>query len=323
VTPDDAREREEERERTTGSGLTIVVVNYGSHELLDRNLVPVASALPGAQIVVLDNHSTIPEAAIVESMCRQHGWRSVLCRENLGFGAGVNRAVSALDSETDFLLLLNPDATLERDSILRLLDHVRTHPLDLVAPIVRRPDGRIWSAGHDLDLTTARSRSWTRRDQEGPLRHSQPWLSGACLMLSRELWDRTGGFDEDYFLYWEDVDLSRRALDAGARLLVDDQAVATHDVGGTQPTDQARRTKSAVYYYYNTRNRLVFAAKHLDADDQRRWRRSAWAAAYEVLMRGGRRQLRHPRRTVVPVWRGTRDGLRAMREHDSRRGAKD
>ena len=297
-----------------GEGLAIVVVSYGSHQLLEANLAEVSSAVPGASVVVVDNHTTAAEARSVQAVCDRHGWRALLLAENVGFGAGVNRAVACVDDRTSCLLLLNPDATLDKDSVLRLLDQVSERPLDVVAPVVRRPDGRVWSAGHDLDLETGQVRSWARRSAEGPPARSQPWLSGACLMVSREMWDRTGGFDEDYFLYWEDVDLSRRALDAGARLLVDDQAVAIHDVGGTQATDQSQRTKSAVYYYYNTRNRLLFAAKHLDADDQRRWRRSAWAAAYEVLLRGGRRQLRHPRRTVVPVWRGSRDGLRFMRQ---------
>ena len=165
MSPDDAPEQEP----TTGAGLAIVVVSYGSHELLDRNLVAVATAVPDAQVVVVDNYSTTQEAATVDTMCREHGWRPILSSQNLGFGAGINRAVSALDSEYGRLLLLNPDASMERDSLLRLLDHVRSHPLDVVAPVVRRPDGRVWSAGHDLDLGTGRTTGWARRAEEVPL----------------------------------------------------------------------------------------------------------------------------------------------------------
>ncbi len=71
----------------------------------------------------------------------------------------------------------------------------------------------------------------------------------------RELWDLVGGFDESYFLYWEDVDLSWRIVAAGGRLAVAEDLTAFHAVGATQ----AGSTKSATYVYYSARNRLRFA----------------------------------------------------------------
>jgi len=87
-----------------------------------------------------------------------------------------------------------------------------------------------------------------------------PWLSGACFAMHRDLWTTVAGFDDDYFLYWEDVDLSYRVVKAGGRLAVRQDLVAVHDVGGTQH-DVTQRAKSSTYYYYSCRNRLVFAAK--------------------------------------------------------------
>jgi GT2 family glycosyltransferase len=141
------------------------------------------------------------------------------------------------------------------------------------------------------------------------------WLSGACLLVGRAVWLELGGFDEDYFLYWEDVDLCIRAASRGCELVVDDQATAVHDEGGTQATRMAGPTgsaKSSTYYYYNTRNRLMFAAKNLGVEDQHRWVRSSIGAAYHILLRGGRRQLVHPRSTLVPAIQGTIAGLRLI-----------
>ncbi len=126
------------------------------------------------------------------------------------------------------------------------------------------------------------------------------------------LWEALGGFDERYFLYWEDVDLSWRARGLGAQLLVVRDAVAVHDEGGTQqPSHQ--RERSASYYYFNIRNRLLFAALHLDAAARRRWRQTALGAAYDIVARGGRRQLLRSRAPWQAAMRGTRDGLRLLR----------
>jgi N-acetylglucosaminyl-diphospho-decaprenol L-rhamnosyltransferase len=296
-------------------GLAIVVINYGSSALLAQNLVTVAQDLPGARVVVVDNRTSGEESRRVGELCRAQHWQALLLDENTGFGGGINIAVAtSLTSEIRYLMLLNPDATIDAASVQRLLDHVAAHPLDLVAPRIVTPTGKHWAAGADLLLEHGEMRSWLKRTGELDPVREQPWLSGACLMLSRELWARTGGFDDDYFLYWEDVDFSRRALDAGAELVVDPLATAVHDEGSTHRGDTTPRAKSPIYYYYNTRNRLLFAAKHLGLEDQRRWRRSAPAVGYQILLQGGRRQLTNPRRTLIPAVRGTIDGLRLMRQ---------
>jgi N-acetylglucosaminyl-diphospho-decaprenol L-rhamnosyltransferase len=299
--------------------LAILVVNYGSSDLLAQNLVEVSAHAPGARVVVVDNLTTVAERDRVAALCTQHGWHAILMDHNAGFGGAVNHAAAvALGPDTRTLLLLNPDAVLDGDSLARLLRRVEQDPLTLAAPLVRNPDGGVWSAGSDLYLDRGEMRGWRHRDPATDPATRQPWLSGACLMVSRELWERVGGFDEDYFLYWEDADLCRRALALGATLVLDEDAVAVHDAGSTSRAGDSRRAKSAVYYYYNTRNRLLFAAKHLSPDDQRRWRRTSAAVAYQVLLRGGRRQFRHPSRNVLPALRGTRDGLALMRRHRTR-----
>ncbi|MBV9831757.1 MAG: glycosyltransferase family 2 protein [Marmoricola sp.] len=298
------------------SHLAVVVVNYASHDLLATHLVPVARVLPGATVVVVDNFSSADEQRHVRDLCAEHGWTPVLLEQNLGFGTGVNRAVAALDAGPTHLLLLNPDATIDADSVSLMVDHVEAHPLDLVAPTVLRPDGAVWATGTDLDLETGSMLSWHRRTGTPDPARVQPWLSGACLLMRRDLWDRIGGFDDDYFLYWEDVDLSRRVLEAGGSVAVVPGATAVHDEGGThRGPDGGGRAKSPTYYYFNSRNRLLFAAKHLSGSRRRRWSLTAPRASYQILLRGGRRQFAHPRSSLVPAMRGTLDGWRAMRRH--------
>ena len=212
-------------------------------------------------------------------------------------------------------LILNPDARITAAHVRRLRGRVDAEPATLVSPVVRKPSGEPWFTGADLYLDTGQVASSRHRGDYPGRRHTQ-WLSGACLMIHARLWDRLGGFDEEYFLYWEDVDLSWRAAAAGAELLVDAGAVAVHAVGGTQPSERHNRGgrgKSTLYYRYNIRNRLLFAARNLADEDLRRWMRSTYPQAWAVLMRGGRRQLLHPAAPLRAVFLGLREGRRIAR----------
>lgn len=289
--------------------LAVVVVNYGDPALLERHLTPVAADVAPARVVVVDSFSTEEARCAVCTLCEKRGWAIVHPDTNTGFGLGCNLgAEAALADGARYLMFLNPDATIDHDSARLLLDVVAADADLLAAPTVRSASGKVWSAGTDLDLDEGEMRSWRRRPDK-PGARTMPWVSGACFVLSADLWRRIGGFDDEYFLYWEDVDFCARAHTAGARITVLTDAVAIHDEGQTQTTGP-RRTKSATYYYYNIRNRQVFAAKWLDKDQQRRWARSAVRSAFGVLLRGGRRQFLHPVEPLSAAWRGLRDGRR-------------
>jgi GT2 family glycosyltransferase len=287
----------------------ILVVSYGSHELVAENLA--RTALPErALVVVVDNYTTEDERAAMRALAQRERWELVGPDHNLGFGSGMNAAAArAAELGATSFILLNPDAYIADDGVAVLAARVAADPSVVVSPLVERPDGSHFASEMELDLDTGA----VRRARAGArFARSAPWLSGACLAIARALWDRLDGFDDDYFLYWEDIDLSVRAVAAGARLVVADDVRAVHSAGGTQSV-AAGGGKSPVYYFYNVRNRLVFAAQHLDPATQRRWRRRAIPAAWSILMRGGRRQLLHPSRTIVPAWRGTASGLAYMR----------
>lgn len=294
----------------TAGRTAVLVVSYGSSAMVAENLA--LTALPSdAFVVVVDNFTTEQERYAIRDIASREGWELVCPDGNLGFGTGMNAAAErAVARGAGRFVLLNPDAYLKDDGVARLAAAVEADADALVAPVVVRPDGRHFSSEMELDLDTGSMRR-IRDGRRYP--NSALWLSGACLAISRELWERIGGFDDDYFLYWEDIDLSVRAADAGARLSVDHEVEAVHSAGGTQSDEGTDRVKSPVYYYFNIRNRLVFAAQHLDRAGQRRWARRAVPAAWDILMRGGRRQLLHPARTVVPAVRGTMSGLAFLR----------
>jgi glycosyltransferase involved in cell wall biosynthesis len=191
----------------------------------------------------------------------------------------------------------------------------------LITPIVRSSDGRVVFSGSTVEAASGRIVG-IKPDALGTARRVVlnpgapdatdaeywPWLTAACLVVHRTLWEALAGFDDRFFLYWEDVDLSYRAQRLGARLVVRTDLVAVHDEGGTQGTRRGR-AKSTIYYRFNTRNRLAFAARHLSGRTLRGWILATPAQSWAILMRGGRRQLLHSPRPLAATIAGAAGGL--------------
>lgn len=292
----------------------VVVVSYGSSALLERNLTRTQDAVAADEIVVVDNFSSDDERLRMRELAAARRWTLVESAVNSGFGGGANVGIAAaLALGAGDVLLLNPDASIDGTAVAELRRASGEDGMAVVSPVVRDPQGRVWFGGADLYLDDGRTRGAAKRDLH-PGAERWEWLSGACLWIPQEVWNAVGGFDEEYFLYWEDVDFSRRVIAAGGRLAVAERAAAIHDEGGThRDAGQTGRAKSSVYYYYNIRNRMLFASKHLDEEGLRRWRRSIPSSAWEILLRGGRRQFAHPAVPLKAAWSGMRDARRIAR----------
>ncbi len=292
--------------------LGLVVVNYGSAHLLAHNLVESAAQAHADVVVVVDNPTGTEERARVRELARQHDWQVVEPDRNLGFGGGVNAGVeAAIAAGARDLVVVNPDAVLLAGCVHELRSADVAHNT-VCAPRIVTSEGSTWFEGADVYLDDGITRGRSKRERFAGARR-WGWLTGACLWIPVEVWRATGGFDEEYFLYWEDVDFSHRAVNAGAHLVVVSDAVAVHDEGGTQGRAAGAAAKSEAYYYFNIRNRMLFARKHLSAEDARAWGNSIWPSAREVLLRGGRKQFLF---SLAP-WRG---GVRGMRAAFSLRG---
>ncbi|WP_175551567.1 glycosyltransferase family 2 protein [Geodermatophilus amargosae] len=287
-------------------GLGLVVVNYGSSALLRRNLAAAGALGPHVRVVVVDNHSTDEERAAVTALAAERGWDLVALPDNRGFGAATNAGFArARELGCATFCCLNPDASATPEVLEELRLASLTDPLAVLAPRIVDSTGATVFAGSTLGLRDGRTgarHSPTR--SRGPV---EDWLTGACLVVSAEMADRLGGYDEGYFLYWEDVDLSHRALAAGGSLVVRSDLVAVHDEGGTQG-EREGDAKSDLYYRYNCRNRLVFAARNLPRRQLLGWLVRTPRVSWEILLRGGRRQLLHSPRPLVTAVRGSLEG---------------
>lgn len=298
----------------------IVVVSFGSSELVEHNLA--VSARPDDIVVVVDNFSSHSERDRVRALAEKSGWVPVLLETNTGFGHAANVGIDeAFKRGAAVVLLLNPDARIDAGSLDLLERTVLADPLTLASPRVVTPDGRPWMSGiMSLDMRTGRMRSAPERASDPDPEWALPWVSGACMMVSRTLWLRTGGFDEAYFLYWEDVDLCARARAVGGHIAVVREAEAVHDEGATHGDRESGRAKSGTYYYYNIRNRAIFARRWIGARRRLAWHARTLGSARDVVLQGGRRQLLTSR-PWGPLLRGLLDGAREKIGPDARAAA--
>jgi GT2 family glycosyltransferase len=214
--------------------VAVVIVNYQSYAELRDCLASFGPPAPDLQTVVVD-HATDPGHADNIAAAFPHV-QLLRVAANEGFAAGVNRGVRHCASR--YALLLNPDSIVEPGAWHSLADWMDANPnVGAAGPRIRNSDGSVQpSARRFPDFTTgiAGRSSWLTRVFPGnPLsRHnlapsSRPdaaptqvdWVSGACMIVRREAFDRVGGMDDGFFLYWEDADFCRRLKHAGWRVV--------------------------------------------------------------------------------------------------------
>ncbi len=210
----------------------VVIVAYHAPDLLDRCL----SGLEGAfEVRVVDNSS---DAAVAEVTAR-HGAGYLASARNLGFAGGVNLGCAARGGRD--VLLLNPDAAITPDSVRRLHALLTADPsLAAVAPTQHDP------AGHNVARVLwpfpTPAGAWLEAAGLGRLRHGAGFLIGSVLLVADRALGDVGAFDDRFFLYAEETDWQRRAVDRGWRVAVCPEVAATHVGAGTGGDRTGRET---------------------------------------------------------------------------------
>jgi hypothetical protein len=259
--------------------LSILVVTYNSARLIGPLLAQLEGELAGlaAEVVVVDNASADDTAARVH---RAHPWvRLFASTSNLGFAAGNNLA--AKHARGRLLLLLNPDALPAPGALARGIALMDGHAdVGLAGGELRGADGgrqpsaRMFPTLRDelftLSGLAARypaSRLFARLDR----RWADPeaaaevdWLPGAFVFVRAEVFRGLGGFDERFFMYYEEVDLCRRLRAAGWRIQYWPELKAMHIGGESAKTVKAARVSKAGSQLESWRMRsgLLYYRKH-------------------------------------------------------------
>ena len=198
------------------------------------------------ELVVVDNGS---DQAVAARVAREQGAQLVVPGRNLGYGAAAN--LGARGARQPWLVVANQDIVWHEGALDALLEAGETSGAGAVGPTLLNADGTRYPSaravpslrlgvGHALLVRLWPGNPWTRRYQAGAdvaedVRDDEPraagWLSGACLLLRREAFEALGGFDEGYFMFFEDVDLGERLGRAGWLNLHVPAARVTHVQG--------------------------------------------------------------------------------------------
>jgi GT2 family glycosyltransferase len=231
--------------------------------------------------VVVDNGSGDGSLARIAAAIEAEGWggwaRAVDAGGNRGFSAGNNvglRLLLADPAPPAWLLLLNPDTVVQPGALPALLARGAAGPrIGIVGSRLEGPDGTpLWSSfpfpspvfeldrGLRLGLLTDRlARGRPAALPQVPCRVD--WVSGACLLVRRELLDAIGLMDEGYFLYYEEVDLCRRAARAGWECWYEPAARVVHLEG--QSTGVSSRDSTGRTSRWLLESRRRYLVKHL------------------------------------------------------------
>ena len=253
--------------------LAIVIVNWNSGPQLSDCLRSIGTALTPAfrldQVVVVDNASTDGS----DRVDQVDGVPCTVVRNavNRGFAAACNQGAAV--SPAEYLLFLNPDTRLQADSLAVPIAHLESSggarvgicgiqlvddDGEVMRSCARLPTpGALVAAGLGLDRLAPRwfpghfMIEWPH-DTDAEI----PQVIGAFFLVRRAVFEALGGFDERFFVYYEEVDFTLRAAQAGWATLYCTHARAFHKGGGT--SDQIR----AARLFYALRSRLQFARKH-------------------------------------------------------------
>lgn len=220
--------------QTSAPGIAAIVVTYQSAETIADCLTRLRAADGVAQIRVVDNASTDGTLEIVQRHAlADPRVRFIANPDNPGFGTGCNQGTD--DSDAPWLAFVNPDCLVEHDTLARLRAHVQGVAREalLGADLVDEAGVRDAAARRrDPDFAAMLRNADARRldvavDDAQILQPVQA-ISGALMLLPRTLMQRIEGFDQGYRLHAEDLDLCRRAREAGAFVAVANDVRVVH-----------------------------------------------------------------------------------------------
>ena len=246
------------------SKISIIILNWnGLKDTLECLESVKKIDYPDFEVIVVDNGSTDGSAQFIRQ--RFPDVRFIQNSENLGYAEGNNVGIRyALGHGAEFVLVLNNDTIVDKNILLAFVKGAADYPDAGVfgAKIYNFDDpNRIWHAGGILDQKTAEMyQNGFGVLDDGTFYITAVEIDYACgcsLFFRREVAEKIGLFDPDFFLYYEDTDLCFRARRAGFKVMYIPAAKLWHKVSAS-----FRPTPSPSSYYYLTRNRLLFARRN-------------------------------------------------------------
>lgn len=247
--------------------LSIVIPNYNGEELLRNNLPKVFESISSygdgeVEVIIIDDYSTdnslkIIQCAKIKSQNYKLKFKSIINEKNLGFSSAINKGVREANGE--IVILLNTDVVPEKDFLKPLLKHFEDKEIFAVGCMDKSiENGKIILRGRGIGR-------WKRGffiHSRGEINKTNTlWINGGSGAFRKSIWDNLGGFDEIYNpFYWEDIDLSYRALKSGYKIVFEPKSIVVHEhkKGAIKNAYSDSEVKTIAY-----RNQIIFVWKNI------------------------------------------------------------
>ena len=237
--------------------LSIIIVSWNVRWDLTDCLKSINKYLPNTsfEVIVVDNASTDRTLEAIKTDFPEV--ITIANSENRGFAAANNQGIEI--SRGEYILLLNPDTILHMDSLKTLIEFMdKNKDVGICGPKLLNEDGSTQQSAREFPsyrgalyrftflkyfkIFKNSYRSWLMRDFDHKSQRDVDQLMGAALLVRKSIMNKIGGFDEDFFMYYEEVDLCYRIKQCGWRIVFLPQACVTH-LGGrsSQQISTAKR----------------------------------------------------------------------------------
>ncbi|MBI3443417.1 glycosyltransferase family 2 protein [Candidatus Woesebacteria bacterium] len=275
----------------------IVIVNYRTYEKLERAIESLHASLLAKNtsifLAVVDSESN--QSKLKKIKHRYPNLDYLVFPENIGCGKAYNSGVLHLNAKCSpkYLLLMNADAWIEKETLMKLIKRMDDDEnLAAVSPKILLPTrpAKIYFAGGKIDplRMSGGHLNYREIDSGKYASHGETdFINMAVALLRTRPVLKVGLFDPDYFLYYEDTDLSWRLVKSGYRIAVELKAVAWHDT--------SEESNSARSHYYLARNLLRFIRKHASVYAQLR----AYLATVKEIIKKTIELLVHPKKRIT------------------------
>ncbi len=243
--------------------VSVIIVNYFSADMLERCLM---SLIDVHEVIIVDNSVDLQEKKALTTLEQNRpSLKIIFNKQNLGFARAVNQG--AAQAEGDTLLILNPDTFLFKDTLGLLEVELAKEGVGATGPFIQFPDGTEQSGARRLTPTPARAfakiigltRLGLMKDHnlagsDLPLEpQAVEALSGACMLMRKDLYQELNGMDEAYIMHCEDLDLCMRIRLKGLELMFVPAAKVVHEKGHSssrQPLWVAWHLHKGMLRYY-------------------------------------------------------------------------
>lgn len=236
--------------------ISVITVSYNSENFIEKYINSVLANLQNGELIILDNASIDKTVEKLERFLPKI--KIIKSAENLGFSKGNNKAVKEASGE--YLFFLNPDTEINEPIFDQLINFYENTPnAGIVGPKLIMSNGQTQPSVRKLPSVLGAFKEYILRSKNayseyvptGDKPIKVEMVYGAAMLIKKDLFDQVGGFDEKFFLYYEDADLCRRVRKLGKKIYYYPKVSIKHLVGGSK-SDQNRQKlnyKSSVIYH--------------------------------------------------------------------------